>query len=163
MNLIKSSQSDDFYRGYLPELSSVPGQDIQIVGLRLINIAIKRIVMRLVGNRDVYSSELNLLSKIPEVSRFSPFLGFCQGQEDEQIFMVYKYASKGDLSSFLHEKIREDGDLHSPDWITRLKIAIGAAERLVYLHDECTPPLVHGYVLRSPQHFQRCLIYGFQS
>nr|GEX57803.1 probable LRR receptor-like serine/threonine-protein kinase At2g16250 [Tanacetum cinerariifolium] len=37
----------------------------------------------------------------------------------------------------------EDDGLQSLDWITRLKIAIGAAEALTYLHHECNPPLVH--------------------
>jgi hypothetical protein len=40
----------------------------------------------------------------------------------------------------------EDDGLQSLDWITRLKIATGAAEGLSYLHQECNPPLVHRYL-----------------
>ncbi|KAG6403189.1 hypothetical protein SASPL_135406 [Salvia splendens] len=42
----------------------------------------------------------------------------------------------------------EEG-LQSLDWITRLKIAIGAAEALSYLHNECNPALVHRDVQAS--------------
>ncbi|KAJ1397704.1 Protein kinase domain [Sesbania bispinosa] len=51
----------------------------------------------------------------------------------------------GDLSNSLFYKnaTSEDGTLQSLDWITRLKIATGAAEALTYLHQECIPPIVH--------------------
>ncbi|KAL0334731.1 UNVERIFIED_CONTAM: putative LRR receptor-like serine/threonine-protein kinase [Sesamum radiatum] len=55
----------------------------------------------------------------------------------------------GDLSSSLFKKTNSDDSLQSLDWITRLKIAIGAAESLTYLHHECTPPLVHRDVQAS--------------
>jgi hypothetical protein len=37
----------------------------------------------------------------------------------------------------------ESSSLQSLDWITRLKIAIGVAEALTYLHFECSPPIAH--------------------
>ncbi|KAL0422758.1 UNVERIFIED_CONTAM: putative LRR receptor-like serine/threonine-protein kinase [Sesamum latifolium] len=49
----------------------------------------------------------------------------------------------------LFKKTNSDDSLQSLDWITRLKIAIGAAESLTYLHHECTPPLVHRDVQAS--------------
>ncbi|CAI9108834.1 OLC1v1008530C1 [Oldenlandia corymbosa var. corymbosa] len=61
-------------------------------------------------------------------SRLVPLLG------DVQNLLVYKYMSKGDLS----RNLREIGC-----WERRLKIAIGAAEALTYLHHEFMPPLVH--------------------
>ncbi|XP_016186996.1 probable LRR receptor-like serine/threonine-protein kinase At2g16250 [Arachis ipaensis] len=57
----------------------------------------------------------------------------------------------GDLSNCLHYKktVSEDDKLKSLDWITRLKIATGAAEALAYLHHECNPPIVHRDVQAS--------------
>ncbi|CAI9778227.1 unnamed protein product [Fraxinus pennsylvanica] len=57
---------------------------------------------------------------------------------------------KHDLSCSLFKKPDDHIDrLPSLDWITRSKIAIGVAEGLVFLHDECAPPLVHGDVQAS--------------
>lgn len=65
---------------------------------------------------------------------------------DEEELLVYKYMAKGDLTSALHRKsVDAEEGLRSLDWITRLKIAIGVAEALCFLHDECSPPLVHRY------------------
>ncbi|KAJ6409744.1 hypothetical protein OIU84_009275 [Salix udensis] len=57
---------------------------------------------------------------------------------------------KIDLQSHRKEaKTNSEDGLKSLDWITRLKIAIGAAEGLSYLHHECTPPIVHRDVQAS--------------
>ncbi|CAI9763724.1 unnamed protein product [Fraxinus pennsylvanica] len=49
------------------------------------------------------------------------------------------------LGKITHPRLpnSEDESLQSLDWITRLKIAIGTADALSYLHHECNPPLVH--------------------
>ncbi|XP_039793123.1 probable LRR receptor-like serine/threonine-protein kinase At2g16250 [Panicum virgatum] len=49
-----------------------------------------------------------------------------------------------DLTNALHKNPVDTADgLPSLDWITRLKIATGVAEAMCFLHDECSPPLVH--------------------
>ena len=35
------------------------------------------------------------------------------------------------------------------DWPTRLKVAVGAAQGLCYMHHECVPPIVHRDVKTS--------------
>ena len=35
------------------------------------------------------------------------------------------------------------------DWSTRLKIAIGAARGLAYLHEYCYPKIIHRYIKAS--------------
>jgi hypothetical protein len=68
--------------------------------------------------------------------------------KDEEELLVYKNMPKGDLTTALHKKTVEvEEGLASLDWITRLKIAIGVAEALCFLHDECNPPLVHRYAV----------------
>lgn len=62
-----------------------------------------------------------------------PLLGFC-AVEDEKL-LVYKHMPSGTLFSVLH-----GGPL---DWPTRLKIGIGAARGLAWLHHGCQPPFMH--------------------
>ncbi|KAK6143467.1 hypothetical protein DH2020_023815 [Rehmannia glutinosa] len=86
--------------------------------------------------------ELEVFSKVSH-PRLVPLLGHCLENENEK-FLVYKHMPNGDLSTSLFKKSNSDDDsLQSLDWITRLKIATGAAEGLSYLHHECTPPFVH--------------------
>ncbi|KAM0029711.1 putative protein kinase RLK-Pelle-CrRLK1L-1 family [Helianthus debilis subsp. tardiflorus] len=61
-------------------------------------------------------------------------LGFCDDSGEN--ILIYEYASKGSLDSYLN-----NDDLK---WIQRLKICIGAARGLAYLHD---PNVTHQRVL----------------
>ncbi|XP_015952008.1 probable LRR receptor-like serine/threonine-protein kinase At2g16250 [Arachis duranensis] len=99
--------------------------------------------------KDAYLSELDFFNKVSH-PRFVPLLGHCLETENEK-FLIYKAMPNGDLSSCLHYKktVSEDDKLKSLDWITRLKIATGAAEALAYLHHECNPPIVHRDVQAS--------------
>ncbi|KAL3621245.1 hypothetical protein CASFOL_036157 [Castilleja foliolosa] len=128
-NLIKNGRSSDLFNGVLED------------GIRVV---IKRFGS---DKKESYVSELELFSKVSH-HRFVPFLGHCLENENEK-FLVYKHLPNGDLSSSLFRKTSSDESLQSLDWITRLKIAIGAAEGLSYLHHECTPPLVHRDVQAS--------------
>lgn len=131
-NLMKHGHSGDLFRGTLE-------------GGTL--IVVKRIDVRS-AKKESYLSELDFFSKVSH-SRLVPFMGHCLENENEK-FLVYKYMPNGDLSSSLFRKNNSDDDsLQSLDWITRLKIAIGTAEGLSYLHHECNPPLVHRDVQAS--------------
>lgn len=128
LNLLKAGHSGDLYQGILEG------------GLAIV---VKRIELAKY-KKDGYLAELDLFGKASH-TRLVPLLGHCFEQEDEKL-LVYKYMPGRDLGFALHKKSNENtsGDpLPSLDWITRLKIAIGAAEGLTYLHNECTPALVH--------------------
>ncbi|XP_076892080.1 putative LRR receptor-like serine/threonine-protein kinase At2g16250 [Bidens hawaiensis] len=125
-NLIKHGHSGDIFSGRLEDGTEV---------------VIKRIDMRS-SRKDCYMSELVLYSKGTH-TRLVPLLGHCLEHETEKL-MVYKYMPNGDLSNSLYRCTDlEDDGLQSLDWITRLKIATGAAEGLAYLHHDCNPPFVH--------------------
>lgn len=128
-NLIKHGHSGDLFNGVLE--SGIP-------------VVIKRIDVR-TAKKDSYLVELDFFSKISHM-RFVPLLGHCLENENEK-FLVYKHMPNGDLSNSLYYKkaASEDGTLQSLDWITRLKIATGAAEAISYMHHECNPPFVHRY------------------
>lgn len=124
-NLIKHGKSGDIYRGVLEN------------GIRVI---VKRINMSSV--KESYLVELDVFAKFSH-ERLVPFVGHCSENENEK-FLVYRQMPHRDLSSALYRKPSpEEEGLQSLDWITRLKIATGAAEALCFLHHECVPPLVH--------------------
>ncbi|CBI32593.3 unnamed protein product, partial [Vitis vinifera] len=131
-NFIKHGHSGDLYWGILEG------------GVRIV---IKRIDLSSI-KKETYLLELDFFSKVSH-TRFVPLLGQCLENDNEK-FLVYKYMPNGDLSNSLFRKTNlEDDGLQSLDWITRLKIAIGAAEALSHLHHECNPPLVHRDVQAS--------------
>lgn len=91
--------------------------------------------------KESFMSELELFGKAAH-PRLVPLIGHCLDDENVK-FLVYKHMPNGDLSNALYRLTNSEEGLQSLDWITRLKIAIGAAEALSYLHNECTPPVVH--------------------
>ncbi|KAL1813077.1 hypothetical protein DCAR_0625359 [Daucus carota subsp. sativus] len=125
-NFIKHGHSGDLFRGTLEGGFAVVIKKVDVCSFP----------------KESYTLELEFFNKFSH-TRLVPLLGYCLEQEDEKFF-VYKHMPNGDLSKCLYRPIGlKDASIHSLDWITRLKIAIGAAEGLSYLHHECNPPLVH--------------------
>ncbi|XP_047306341.1 PTI1-like tyrosine-protein kinase At3g15890 [Impatiens glandulifera] len=65
--------------------------------------------------------------------------GYCVGTTDQRL-IVYDYMPNLSLLSHLHGQFVGESRL---DWKKRMKIAIGSAEGLVYLHHEVTPHIIH--------------------
>lgn len=122
-NLIKHGHSGSFYRGVL-ENGSV-------------------IVVKKFKSEQRYQKEFEFLSRVMH-SRLVPFVGHCSDDRFQKL-LVYKHMDFGDLSTaFYRKSLPESANgLQSLDWITRMKIAIGVAEALCYLHNDCDPPFVH--------------------
>ncbi|CAN8328746.1 unnamed protein product [Cochlearia groenlandica] len=134
-NLIKKGQSGDLFNGVLET-------GVQIV--------VKRISMESTrNNNEACLTEMDFFSRFAH-PRIVPFLGNCLESTTHK-FMVYKYMMNKDLPSSLFYKSNSlvDDGLKSLDWITRLKIALGAAEGLSYLHHDCSPSIVHRDVQAS--------------
>ncbi|KAM4100938.1 hypothetical protein ACJW30_05G106400 [Castanea mollissima] len=64
--------------------------------------------------------------------------GFCM-TSDERL-LVYPYMPNGSVADRLRETCREKPSL---DWNRRMRVAIGAARGLLYLHDQCNPKIIH--------------------
>ncbi|KAI5078424.1 hypothetical protein GOP47_0006713 [Adiantum capillus-veneris] len=65
-------------------------------------------------------------------------VGYCL--EHGQCLLVHEYFEKGTLHDILHS----DYDTRTKlTWNARIKIALGAARALEYLHEVCGPPVVH--------------------
>ncbi|KAL8096179.1 PTI1-like tyrosine-protein kinase At3g15890 [Apium graveolens] len=70
--------------------------------------------------------------------------GYCA--DADQRLIVYDYMPNLSLLSHLHGQYATDVKL---DWKRRMKIAIGSAEGLVYLHHEVSPHIIHRDVKAS--------------
>uniref|UniRef100_A0A0E0JII1 non-specific serine/threonine protein kinase n=1 Tax=Oryza punctata TaxID=4537 RepID=A0A0E0JII1_ORYPU len=83
----------------------------------------------------------------------------------EAKLLVYDYMDNGSLDGWLHgcraisagRPVVADvartrsarGGAPALDWPTRLRVAVGVAQGLYYMHHECTPPIVHRDVKTS--------------
>lgn len=129
-NLIKHGHSGDLFRGILEGW---------------IPVVIKRVSLSSF-KKESYMMELDLFRKLSH-PRFVPLLGHCLEHETEKL-LVYKHMPNGDLANSFYRATNSDDDsLQTLDWITRLKVATGAAEGLFHLHHECNPSLVHRYFI----------------
>ncbi|BBH00842.1 STRUBBELIG-receptor family 3 [Prunus dulcis] len=65
-------------------------------------------------------------------------VGYCA--EHGQRLLVYEYCRNGTL----HDALHTDDEIHQKlSWSVRIRIALGAARALEYLHEVCQPPVVH--------------------
>ncbi|EFJ36811.1 hypothetical protein SELMODRAFT_77393 [Selaginella moellendorffii] len=65
-------------------------------------------------------------------------LGYCV--EINYRMLVYEYVDNGNLEQWLHGPA---SILNSPTWEVRMKIALGTAKALAYLHEALEPKVVH--------------------
>ncbi|KAM7488658.1 hypothetical protein LguiB_026142 [Lonicera macranthoides] len=78
-----------------------------------------------------FHSEILMVSKFRH-SHLVSLIGYCESENE--MILVYEYMARGTLEDNLH-KIGTSGNNNLPlSWVQRLKIFIGAARGLVYLH-----------------------------
>ncbi|XP_038981309.1 receptor-like protein kinase HSL1 [Phoenix dactylifera] len=97
-----------------------------------------------------FQSEVEILSSIRHTNIVK--LLCCISSVDSKL-LVYEYMGNGSLDRWLHMKRGVEaasivrGGLESRprplDWPARLRIAVGAAQGLCYMHHDCSPPIVH--------------------
>ncbi|KAK2988559.1 hypothetical protein RJ640_016419 [Escallonia rubra] len=71
-------------------------------------------------------------------------IGYCA--EGAQRLLVYEYVDNGNLEQWLHGDV---GPVSPLTWDTRIKIAVGTAKGLAYLHEGLEPKVVHRDVKSS--------------
>ncbi|XP_074276480.1 uncharacterized protein LOC141600193 [Silene latifolia] len=80
----------------------------------------------------------------------------CISSENSKL-LVYEYMENQSLDKWIHESRRQPvssimyvpGQRMVLDWPIRLKIAIGAAQGLSYMHHDCSPAIIHRDVKSS--------------
>ncbi|KAK4413710.1 protein STRUBBELIG-RECEPTOR FAMILY 6 [Sesamum alatum] len=100
-------------------------------------LAVKKI------NSSSLSNSKDFVEVVSEISRLdhpnvSELIGYCF--EHEQHFLVYELHQNGSLHESLHLL---DGQSKALTWNNRVKIALGAARALEYLHEVCSPSVIH--------------------
>nr|XP_016434361.1 PREDICTED: probable leucine-rich repeat receptor-like protein kinase At5g49770 [Nicotiana tabacum] len=98
-------------------------------------VAVKRALQGSMQGALEFKTEIELLSRVHHKNVVG-LVGFCFDQAEQML--VYEYIPSGTLKDGLSGKtgIRLD-------WMRRLKIALGAARGLQYLHDLVNPPIIH--------------------
>lgn len=85
---------------------------------------------------DQFYTEIELLSRIHHRNLVS-LIGYCD-DEGEQM-LVYEFMANGNL----RDQLAYSNPKHTLNFSTRLRIALGAARGILYLHTEANPPIFH--------------------
>ncbi|KAL1217421.1 Receptor-like serine/threonine-protein kinase ALE2 [Cardamine amara subsp. amara] len=88
------------------------------------------------GSRE-FLAEVEMLSRLHHRNLVN-LIGICI--EDRNRSLVYELIPNGSVESHLHGIDKESSPL---DWDARLKIALGAARGLAYLHEDSSPRVIH--------------------
>ncbi|KAM2993974.1 hypothetical protein FF2_046002 [Malus domestica] len=86
------------------------------------------------GERE-FQAEIEVISRVHHRHLVS-LVGHCIS--GAQRLLVYEFVPNDTLQFHLHGKGRP-----TMDWQTRLKIALGSAKGLAYLHEDCQPKIIH--------------------
>ncbi|XP_062143893.1 probable serine/threonine-protein kinase PIX13 [Alnus glutinosa] len=111
------------FKGWMDEKTLTPSK----VGTGMV-VAIKKLNPESVQGFQEWQSEVNFLGRLshPNLVRL---LGYCW--EDKELLLVYEYLQRGSLENHL---FRRNPNIEPLSWDIRLKIAIGAARGLAFLH-----------------------------
>ncbi|XP_008778738.2 probable LRR receptor-like serine/threonine-protein kinase At1g63430 [Phoenix dactylifera] len=122
-NIIGSSPDSIVYKGTMKD-----GPEIAVISLCI--------------SKDQWTGYLEFFfqSKVVDLARLNhettaKLLGYCKESDPFSRMLVFEYASNGTLYEHLHY-----GDGCQLSWLRRMKIAIGVARGLKYLHTELQPP-----------------------
>ncbi|KAJ0030252.1 hypothetical protein Pint_13185 [Pistacia integerrima] len=86
------------------------------------------------GERE-FQAEVEIISRVHHKHLVS-LVGYCMA--GSQRMLVYEFVPNNTLEFHLHGKGRP-----TMDWPTRLKISLGSAKGLAYLHEDCHPKIIH--------------------
>ncbi|KAJ9554629.1 hypothetical protein OSB04_018674 [Centaurea solstitialis] len=91
-----------------------------------IPVAIKKLHAGSLQGLEEWQTEVDFLGKLNHPNLIK-LLGYCR--EDRELLLVYEYMQKGSLDNHLFRK-----GVEPLPWDTRIKIAMGAAQGLAFLH-----------------------------
>lgn len=126
-NLIGRGGCNRVYKGLLPD-----GKPVAVKILKFTKEAWKD-----------FTLEVEIMTTLNH-KNITPLLGICV--EDNYLISVYDFMPNGNLEENLHGNNKDKSVL---SWDVRFKVAVGIAEALNYLHNECSQPVIHRDVKSS--------------
>ncbi|XP_006653515.2 probably inactive leucine-rich repeat receptor-like protein kinase At5g06940 [Oryza brachyantha] len=99
-------------------------------------VAVKRLISSGKQTFRAVKNEMKILAKIRH-RNIAKMLGFCYRHADGEVSVIHEHLRMGSL----HDLIR--APKFTLGWNDRLRIAIGVAQGLVYLHHDYAPRLLH--------------------
>ncbi|KAG5015423.1 hypothetical protein JHK85_021559 [Glycine max] len=84
-----------------------------------------------------YRKKIAALSRVNH-KNFTNLIGYCDEEEPFTRMMVFEYAPNGNLFEHLHVK-----EVEPLDWSTRMRVIMGTAYCLQYMHHDLNPPVAH--------------------
>ncbi|KAK4804053.1 hypothetical protein SAY86_003870 [Trapa natans] len=116
------------YRGVLPDGSVV---------------AVKNLLNKKGQAEKEFKVEVEAIGKVRHKNLVG-LVGYCA--EGPQRMLIYEYIDNGNLEQWLHGDV---GPISPLSWEIRMKIAVGTAKGLAYLHEGLEPKVVHRDVKSS--------------
>ncbi|KAM1108164.1 hypothetical protein ACFX2I_004867 [Malus domestica] len=86
---------------------------------------------------NAYRKKIDVLSRVNH-KNFVNLIGYCEEDEPFTRMMVFEYAPNGNLFEHLHIE-----EMEHLDWNSRIRIVMGTAYCLQYMHHELNPPVSH--------------------
>ncbi|KAL6570749.1 hypothetical protein OROGR_000299 [Orobanche gracilis] len=107
---------------------------------RLVNgteVAVKKLLNNLGQAEKEFGVEVEAIGHVRH-KNLVRLLGYCI--EGVHRMLVYEYVNNGNLEQWLHGAMRQHGTL---TWEARMKVLLGTAKALAYLHEAIEPKVVH--------------------
>ncbi|WOL09749.1 hypothetical protein Cni_G18502 [Canna indica] len=111
------------YKGWVDEKTLNPAR----TGVGII-VAVKKMNRESLQGLEEWQSEVNFLGRLSHPNLVK-LLGYCW--EEKELLLVYEYMARGSLENHL---FRKGSSIEPLSWDLRMKIAIGAARGLAFLH-----------------------------
>ncbi|KAL1828876.1 hypothetical protein ACET3Z_007288 [Daucus carota] len=119
-NLLGEGGFGSVYKGYLSDGKEIAVKQLKIGGGQ--------------GERE-FKAEVEIISRVHHRHLVS-LVGYCIFEN--QRMLVYDYVPNNNLYFHLHGE-----GMPVMKWETRVKVAIGAARGIAYLHEDCNPRIIH--------------------
>ncbi|KAL6619051.1 hypothetical protein ACP70R_034190 [Stipagrostis hirtigluma subsp. patula] len=107
-------------------------------------VVVKRLKEVVAGKKD-FEQQMELIGKVSQHQNAVPLRAYYYSKDEK--LLVYDYVPLGSLSAALHGN--KTADRTPLDWETRVKIALGAARGIAYLHAEGSGKFIHGNIKSS--------------